>query len=62
MAQTVMVTVVPGGGFEPPTRGFSIPWQSSEYNTLGRKPPGTCRKQSMILQTTLIRSVMGAGS
>lgn len=38
MAETVMNTVVPGGGFEPPTRGFSIQCYLNDFRTLARKP------------------------
>ena len=37
MTQTVIKPMVPGGGIEPPTRGFSIPVQFNENSALACK-------------------------
>lgn len=50
MAQTVMKPMVPGGGIEPPTRGFSIPVQFNENNGLACNGYETGREHTTINQ------------
>lgn len=56
--------MVPGGGFEPPTRGFSIPCSTPELpghgvTTASRERADTARAADLILSVAVVQQVVG---